>query len=39
LVVRASGFVLVPLSGVPRPVMMLLSPKSPRLGRVTPDEG
>jgi len=37
--VRASGSVLVTLSGVPRPITILLWPKSPRLGRVTPDQG
>ncbi len=36
---KASGFLLVTLSGVPRPFTILLQPKSPRLGRVTPDQG
>jgi hypothetical protein len=34
----ASGFILVSLSAVPRPVTILLWPKSSRSGRSTPDQ-
>ena len=36
---KATGFLLVSLSAVPRPVTILPAPKATRLGRGTPDQG